>query len=213
MFDFNPIIIPEIYAFHLLSNEPESEYSPVDDLKQQQQQQQLMTWKYPNNYNINSQQLETIITTNNLPSSSSSSSQKLISFQNHCSNNTSSSYDHHHQLPPPNADILNNNINNVISSQIISFSSKPSEDGRVLLRQKRDSGLVATRTPEQAREHLMAERKHRHNLRQLFITLSKLVPGLKKVTIYIYILIQWISSDTTIYMVPKYIATGISVVA
>lgn len=198
MFDFNPIIIPEIYAFHLLSNEPESEYSPVDDLKQQQQ---LMTWKYPNNYNINSQQLETIITTNNLPSSSSSSSQKLISFQNHCSNNTSSSYDHHHQLPPPNADILNNNINNVISSQIISFSSKPSEDGRVLLRQKRDSGLVATRTPEQAREHLMAERKHRHNLRQLFITLSKLVPGLKKVTIYIYILIQWISSDTTIYMI------------
>ncbi|KAL0359976.1 UNVERIFIED_CONTAM: Transcription factor [Sesamum radiatum] len=39
---------------------------------------------------------------------------------------------------------------------------------------------TASRTPLQAQDHLVAERKRRERLGQLFITLSKVVPGLKK---------------------------------
>ncbi|KAK4419656.1 Transcription factor [Sesamum alatum] len=41
-------------------------------------------------------------------------------------------------------------------------------------------GSVPVRSRLQAREHLVAERKRREKLGQLFINLSKLVPGIKK---------------------------------
>ncbi|KAL2238537.1 UNVERIFIED_CONTAM: Transcription factor bHLH19, partial [Sesamum indicum] len=43
-----------------------------------------------------------------------------------------------------------------------------------------NSGSVGGRSRLQAREHLVAERKRREKLGQLFINLSKLVPGIKK---------------------------------
>ncbi|KAL0435297.1 UNVERIFIED_CONTAM: Transcription factor [Sesamum radiatum] len=46
---------------------------------------------------------------------------------------------------------------------------------------KRDQGSsVPVRNPLQAREHLVAERKRREKIGQLFVALSKLVPGIKK---------------------------------
>ncbi|GFQ00638.1 transcription factor bhlh25 [Phtheirospermum japonicum] len=40
--------------------------------------------------------------------------------------------------------------------------------------------MTTGRTMLQARDHVMAERKRRENLSQLFVSLSKVVPGLKK---------------------------------
>lgn len=74
---------------------------------------------------------------------------------------------------PANADCDDN-----LTPQIISFSSSSKEDDEF---GKRERGSTATRTPLQAQDHLMAERKRREELRQLFIALSKVVPGLKKV--------------------------------
>ncbi|KAL0419476.1 UNVERIFIED_CONTAM: hypothetical protein Sradi_1361100, partial [Sesamum radiatum] len=45
-----------------------------------------------------------------------------------------------------------------------------------------NNGSVPGRSRLQAREHLVAERKRREKLGQLFINLSKLVPGIKKVS-------------------------------
>ncbi|KAH6775179.1 hypothetical protein C2S52_012740 [Perilla frutescens var. hirtella] len=63
------------------------------------------------------------------------------------------------------------------SSQIISFSPSAEDDDHF---GKKERVSRATRTPSQAQEHVMAERKRRQNLGQLFIALSKVVPGLKK---------------------------------
>ncbi|KAL6525305.1 hypothetical protein OROMI_030898 [Orobanche minor] len=46
--------------------------------------------------------------------------------------------------------------------------------------QKRRVCATTGRNMSQARDHVMAERKRRENLEQLFISLSKVVPGLKK---------------------------------
>ncbi|KAI8029687.1 Transcription factor bHLH25 [Camellia lanceoleosa] len=46
--------------------------------------------------------------------------------------------------------------------------------------QKRSSSTVITRTPLEAQDRVMAERKRRENLSQRFIALSAIVPGLKK---------------------------------
>nr|GMC62670.1 transcription factor bHLH18-like [Ipomoea batatas] len=45
----------------------------------------------------------------------------------------------------------------------------------------------AIRTPLQAQDHVLAERKRREKLTQQFISLSALIPGLKKVSNYIFI--------------------------
>ncbi|KAL1542767.1 transcription factor bHLH25-like [Salvia divinorum] len=73
---------------------------------------------------------------------------------------------------PTNADCDDN-----LTPQIISFSSSSKEEDEF---GKRERGSTVTRTPVQAQDHLMAERKRREELRQLFIALSKVVPGLKK---------------------------------
>ncbi|CAL5369313.1 unnamed protein product [Camellia sinensis] len=49
--------------------------------------------------------------------------------------------------------------------------------------QKRSSSTVITRTPLEAQDRVMAERKRRENLSQRFIALSAIVPGLKKATV------------------------------
>lgn len=98
--------------------------------------------------------------------SSSSSTRRLISFDSHMVEKEK--LDH---------------------SQIISFSSPSSlEDSKnpnpyhdVVNGVTRNSVSTTTRTRSQAQDHLMAERKRRENLSQLFITLSKVVPGLRKV--------------------------------
>ncbi|KAI3469808.1 hypothetical protein Pfo_026471 [Paulownia fortunei] len=72
------------------------------------------------------------------------------------------------------------------TSQIINFSSS-GEDGSCN-NQYHDAengtshkrACTTTRTPLQVQEHVIAERKRRENIGQLFITLSKIVPGLKK---------------------------------
>ncbi|KAL7243196.1 hypothetical protein ACSBR1_015582 [Camellia fascicularis] len=46
--------------------------------------------------------------------------------------------------------------------------------------QKRSSSTVITRTPLEAQDRVMAERKRREKLNQRFIALSAIVPGLKK---------------------------------
>ncbi|KAL3830353.1 hypothetical protein ACJIZ3_019155 [Penstemon smallii] len=67
------------------------------------------------------------------------------------------------------------------SPQIINFSSNFNEEDLIsTISNKRSSISTVNRTPLQARDHLMAERKRRQKLGQLFINLSKLVPGLKK---------------------------------
>lgn len=76
-----------------------------------------------------------------------------------------------------------------ISSKVIKFSSLPTEDtsGKNKLydaaHEMGDKRVwTMIRSPLQAQDHLMAERKRREKLSQLFIDLSKVVPGLKKVT-------------------------------
>lgn len=78
------------------------------------------------------------------------------------------------QLISFDKEIRYEDYNNLSTPKIINFSS-PAEDNFG----KRET--TATRTPSQAQEHLMSERKRRDNLRQLFISLSKVVPGLRKV--------------------------------
>lgn len=77
---------------------------------------------------------------------------------------------------PTNADLHTTEYCN-LHPQIISFSSSDKDD----LGKRERASAPATRTPLQAQDHVMAERKRRDNLRQLFIALSKVVPGLKKV--------------------------------
>lgn len=64
-----------------------------------------------------------------------------------------------------------------LAPQIISFSSSARDDHP----DKMETASPATRTPIQAQDHVIAERKRRDHLRQLFISLSKIVPGLRKV--------------------------------
>ncbi|KAG6431938.1 hypothetical protein SASPL_103510 [Salvia splendens] len=99
--------------------------------------------------------------TMNMPSSSTISAAveapQLISFEN----------ERFLPFSPANADCDDN-----LTPQIISFSSSSKEDDEF---GKRERGLTATRTPLQAQDHLMAERKRREELRQLFIALSKVL--------------------------------------
>ncbi|KAL8060000.1 hypothetical protein ABFX02_03G124600 [Erythranthe guttata] len=98
------------------------------------------------------------------------------------------SFGNNSYFPAANSDILNSSSTSTttpevvvtnsthLSSQIIDFSSS----SVAAANNKHDSTTTTTRTPSQAHEHLMSERKHREHLRQLFISLSKILPGLKK---------------------------------
>lgn len=87
---------------------------------------------------------------------------KLISFEN----TNSSDLDHISNLETINFSSSSSN------DEYLPHSSKGANHNRI---------SAASRTPLQAQDHVVAERKRRENLTQLFISLSKVVPGLKKV--------------------------------
>ncbi|KAK4407489.1 Transcription factor [Sesamum angolense] len=70
---------------------------------------------------------------------------------------------------PINGDSVDNNVNQY--DDLV--------QGRISLKRDQRSS-VPVRNALQAREHLVAERKRREKIGQLFIALSKLVPGIKK---------------------------------
>ena len=53
-----------------------------------------------------------------------------------------------------------------------------------LIRRETKKAQPLTRSPSNAQEHILAERKRRGKLTQRFVALSALIPGLKKVHIY-----------------------------
>ncbi|KAH6795345.1 hypothetical protein C2S51_036331 [Perilla frutescens var. frutescens] len=126
-----------------------------------------------------------IISDNNIGSSSSpiswnssskSSAPTLISFEN------SENMDYKSNI---NLDQMGSDYSS--TSEILQFSSSAKDDSGSNdeyypdMNQKRiNSSAANSRTPSQALDHVMAERKRRENLSQLFISLSKVVPGLKK---------------------------------
>ncbi|CAL5324475.1 unnamed protein product [Camellia sinensis] len=113
--------------------------------------------------------------------SSSSSSSKFISFANS------------NAAPPDCSKQLHGNVNCTLKSKansntnmkfsfILSQNSNeiPLEFGGVETQRVCTTNTTATRTPLQAQDHVVAERKRREKLSQRFIALSALVPGLKK---------------------------------
>lgn len=80
------------------------------------------------------------------------------------------------------------------SGFLISFSSSQEEENIAIVKShleeinacqafegNNNNNIMYKRTPLQAQEHVTAERKRREKMGELFISLSKLVPGLKKV--------------------------------
>ncbi|KAL2539005.1 transcription factor bHLH [Forsythia ovata] len=111
--------------------------------------------------NIEAKQLSSYINGSQLLQDSS----KLISFGN--SNQT----DKLHMIPR----------NSTLSPQIINFSSLSKETaGKSQYDAANEKDCRMIRNPLQAQDHVVAERKRREKLSQLFIALSKVVPGLKK---------------------------------
>ncbi|XP_057793733.1 transcription factor bHLH25-like isoform X2 [Salvia miltiorrhiza] len=105
---------------------------------------------------------------NNSSSNSTAAAPKLLSFE---SSNS------------PQMDQSSLNVDYSVTSEIINFSSSTKDDyssNNEYYPQKRINSCAAARTPSQAMDHVVAERKRRENLSQLFISLSKVVPGLKK---------------------------------
>ncbi|GER31602.1 basic helix-loop-helix (bHLH) DNA-bindingsuperfamily protein [Striga asiatica] len=121
--------------------------------------------------------------------SSSSSSQLLIPHENTNNSNPINSTHEYDQTTPynnPNVDQTITNDPN-LAPKIIDFSSWAEENRRSTddtsehrsIKRKRVC-TSGNRTEVQAQDHLVAEKKRRENLRQLFIGLSKVVPGIKK---------------------------------
>ncbi|KAI8029690.1 Transcription factor bHLH25 [Camellia lanceoleosa] len=113
--------------------------------------------------------------------SSSSSSSKFISFANS------------NAAPPDCSKQLHGNVNCTLKSKaksntnmkfsfILSQNSNenPLEFGGVETQRVCTTNTTTTRTPLQAQDHVVAERKRREKLSKRFIALSALVPGLKK---------------------------------
>lgn len=165
IFDLKPIF-PEIYSHSSMkpqiSNE-ERKCSPPKMKISMQLKNSPVTW----NNNIN----------NNI-------SAKLISFENSNSNSNSNTNTCAAAVHSMDVDTATDYSP---TSDIINFSSSAAVDHDASsndeyyadsMNQKRHSSTA--RTPSQALDHVMAERKRRQNLSQLFISLSKAVPGLKK---------------------------------
>lgn len=143
---------------------------------------------------VNSKQLKSFLSWNSCeaqetistkPSSSAAeSAPKLISFEN--SNNTDyMDYKHFNVEMVKDYSLTSEIINFSSSAEDDSGGDNQYQDSAKGISQKRLS--TVSRTPLQALDHLMAERKRRENLSQLFISLSKVVPGLKKVTILAFL--------------------------
>ncbi|KAI3465655.1 hypothetical protein Pfo_022318 [Paulownia fortunei] len=167
IFDLKPIL-PEIYS----SDQPFFECSSSDQASRRANTKQLMS-----SISWNSCYAQEKLTTE---PSSSAAAQQLISFEN---SNTSC-------LPNNSDTVYNSNLEMAkdcsLTSQIINFSSWANDDSGNNHYHDAANGMshkrvcTATRNPSQAQDHLMGERKRRENLGRLFISLSKVVPGLKK---------------------------------
>ncbi|KAG8378535.1 hypothetical protein BUALT_Bualt08G0147100 [Buddleja alternifolia] len=191
IFDLNPIL-PEIYnatshehLFSINSNisHPEAcNHASSRSSANSTDDDQLLIMNNSITYHHHSLSSTAQQLISSKPSSSASTS-KLISFE---SSNTASL-----SLIPatnPQTPYGSSMIEMSSTPQIIKFSSSAedddfggsqySHDAAHEIRQK--SGFTATRTLLQAQDHVMAERKRREKLGQLFISLSKAVPGLKK---------------------------------
>ncbi|KAL0326427.1 UNVERIFIED_CONTAM: Transcription factor [Sesamum radiatum] len=192
MFDLKPII-PEIYTTVVHQQQPQTfGRSNAGNGMRMMVMGSSTSWNSCDAHQI-------IMNTN--PSSSSSNSSpaaatatasappQLISFQN------TSSYLPTHSDTAPNCDNYNLEMSKDYISgtpQVISFCAANWADEDDCGRpdnQYHDAANIgvsnkrvctASRTPLQAQDHLVAERKRRERLGQLFITLSKVVPGLKK---------------------------------
>ncbi|KAI3464279.1 hypothetical protein Pfo_020942 [Paulownia fortunei] len=169
IFDLKPIL-PEIYSsdqpFSNRSSKPQQPKTS-DHASRRANSKQLMI-----PITCNSCYAQEITSTKPSSSAAADSAPKLISFES-----TS-------DLPTnPNLEMANDYS---LTSQIINFSSSAKDDSGSNQYHDAANGIshkrvcTATRTPWQARDHVMAERKRRENLGQLFISLSKVVPGLKK---------------------------------
>ncbi|CAA0837680.1 Transcription factor bHLH25 [Striga hermonthica] len=124
-------------------------------------------------------------TNHSTASSSSSAAPKIVSFESNIVS-TGQTASNNRTFAPNDDELANNKDynNSLAGSKILNFSAWAEDnddnelDSTITGRQK--NGALTVRSLSQARDHLMAERKRRENLGQLFISLSKVVPGLKK---------------------------------
>ncbi|GER27596.1 basic helix-loop-helix (bHLH) DNA-bindingsuperfamily protein [Striga asiatica] len=151
MFDLKHIL-PEIYS----TNRPQIHEHEINIVN---------SWDYSANQ------------TNHSTASSSSAAPKILSFE---TSNVSTGQTASNNRTFAHELANNKDYNSLASSQILNFSAwaEDNEYEDSTLCQK--NGALTVRSLSQARDHLMAERKRRENLGQLFISLSKVVPGLKK---------------------------------
>lgn len=171
MFDLKPIL-PEMYSSSL----------PVQQLHHPQQTP-IIHPNYENTYGTTSRNLLSQTASFNASESATSSSDvaanssKLFSFE-------STRYDHSN--PNHGGGYSSTTNDAMVKPQIINFSSMAEDDFTNIEYDNLEEGSTrrsntVNRTPLQAQDHVLAERKRRQKLGQLFITLSKVVPGLKKV--------------------------------
>ncbi|KAL6498414.1 hypothetical protein OROHE_026682 [Orobanche hederae] len=130
-----------------------------------------------------------------MSSSSSNSAPKFISFENSNTLDNSNLYEDDELANSTNSQNLNFSLpaakdgdddddnygNNHYYYYYYEDATKKSDHRAPNISdQKRRVCATTGRNMSQARDHVMAERKRRENLGQLFISLSKVVPGLKK---------------------------------
>lgn len=95
--------------------------------------------------------------------------------------------------------ISSNNSSSSSGGFVISFSSNQEEDIGAMISSENacqesllggnyNNNVMYKRSPVQAQDHVIAERKRREKLGDLFISLSKIVPGLKKVNFISFVL-------------------------
>lgn len=100
-------------------------------------------------------------------SSSSNYNSQLLCFEK-CNNNT------------------NNSDDGITKQRFYGFDQCGNTNKKENIEESDDQKMEVKRVIPQVRDHIMAERKRREKLSQSFIALSALVPGLKKVYIYLF---------------------------
>ncbi|KAK7330904.1 hypothetical protein VNO77_25110 [Canavalia gladiata] len=114
------------------------------------------------------------------PKRSSSSSSKIISFDNSNASSVASQQFYNLDTKVKKPKIESGCGENLDFAAVISKGAY--EDNSFLNYDKRENKVATatTRSPTQAQDHVIAERKRREKLSQRFIALSAIVPGLKK---------------------------------
>lgn len=102
----------------------------------------------------------------------SSTSSRLISFEQYSNNNNM------HQFYNMGSNVVKLETPNELEN-VMNFSSINEELMRANM-----AGTM-TRNPIQAQDHVMAEKRRREKLNQKFIALSSIIPGLKKVSLFL----------------------------